>query len=106
MGRFADNFEGILEVAESAGASGHDLPEWSVLIGPRGAIQMVADSDWPLESLQAERSARMAFRVSRQDGRVRLAGREDAGTRLLEAGKHNVLTRLLPAAVAAYPVIW
>lgn len=105
MGRFVDNFEQILEVAESAGARGHDSPEWSILISPRGAIQMVADSDWSLESLQAERRAGMAFRVSRQGDRVRLTGRAGARTCLFDAGKPNGVARLLPAAVAAYPVI-
>ena len=105
MGRFADNFSAILEVAESAAAGGHDLPDWSILVGLRGAIQMVADSDWSLESLQAERGARMAFRVSRHDGRVCLTGRAGDRSCRSDAGKPNGVARLLPAAVAAYPVI-
>ena len=105
MSRFVENAERILEVAESAGAAGYAVPEWTILFTPRGGIQMVADSDWPLESLQADRGARMAFRVSRQRGKVRVEGRAGARTCLFEAGKPNGAARLLPAAVAAYPLL-
>lgn len=109
VSRFAENAERILAIAESVGATGHTVPEWTILIGPRGGIQMVADSDWHLASLEAERGAGMAFRVSRQRDTVRVEGRAGARTCLFEAGKPNGVARLsparlLPAEVGSYPV--
>lgn len=104
MSRFVENAERILAIAESAGATGHVVPEWTILIGPRGGIQMVADSDWHLASLKAERGAGMAFRVSRQRDMVRVEGRAGARTCLFEAGKPNGVARLMSAAMVAYPV--
>lgn len=56
-----------------------------MLIGQDGAIQLCADSDWPLESLARERGARAAYRVSSHPGGVRVEGREGLRTCLLES---------------------
>lgn len=105
MSRFLDNAERILDIAESIQTAGHCPSDWTILVDPRGGVQMVAGNDWPLESLRAERGAGMAYRVSRQRGAIRVEGRAGARTCLFEAGKPNGVARLLPAAVAAYPVI-
>jgi hypothetical protein len=105
VGRFADNAERILEVAESIHAASHAVSDWTILIGPLGGIQMLAGNDWSLESLQADRGARMVYRVSRQRGSVRVQGRAGPRTCLFEAGKPNGVARLLPAEVAAYPIV-
>lgn len=105
MSRFLDNAERILNVAESVHTTGHAVSDWTILIGSNGGIRMVAGNDWPLESLRAEQGAGMAYRVSRQRGSVRVEGRAGARTCLFEAGEPNGVARLLPAAVAAYPVV-
>ena len=67
---------------------------------------MVADSDWPLESLQRERGARMVYRVSRQDNTVRLEGREGSRTCLFETTRPERVSRHLPAGPATQPPLW
>lgn len=63
---------------------------------------MLADNDWPLDSLQAERGAGMAFRVSRKDGAATVQGRAGGRTCLFGAGKPNGAALPWPVAVARY----
>lgn len=46
----------------------------TVLISQEGGIHIVAQSDWPLDRLAEDRGARMAYRVSHQNGRVAVDG--------------------------------
>ena len=48
VSRFASRAQEILDVASSGGRS---CAELTILIGSDGAIQLVSDSDWPLEAL-------------------------------------------------------
>ena len=48
-----DNAVEILDAAESAVRSGQAPSDMTILITQEGGIRMVADSDWPLDSLQA-----------------------------------------------------
>lgn len=79
MSRFAENAAKIFEAAESASRSGHRLSAMTVLIGAGGGIRMIADSDWPLESLRSHHGAEMAFRVSEDQSGFAVEGR--SGTR-------------------------
>ena len=74
MNRFLDDAQRIFEAAESVSASGQALTEFTVLVGPEGGLHMLANSDWPLERLLAERGARMAYRVSERRGKVSVEG--------------------------------
>ncbi len=47
----------------------------AILVGENGAIRVVADSDWPLDSLETHHGARMAYRVKEMGGRVQVEGR-------------------------------
>ncbi len=69
------NTHELFDAAEACARAGRPPADFSILIGPSGHIQMVAGSDWPLDRLQVERGAAMAFRVNSQDGRVRVTGR-------------------------------
>jgi hypothetical protein len=71
----------LLEIAlhDAAGT------EWSVLIGPQGAIHLIADSGWPLDSLAREHGAQAAYRITRRNGRVRVEARQGARNCVLEA---------------------
>ena len=71
----------ILEAAEAASARGEICTEMTILITRDGAIQMFADSGWPLDSLTGHHGARAAYRVSEQHGALRVEARE--GTRTL-----------------------
>ena len=66
----------------------------TVLIGADGALQLCADSDWPLESLARERGAEAAYRVTTQGAAVRVEGRHGLHTCLLESRRpHQALLR-------------
>jgi len=81
----------ILDAAETAGSCSH----MTILISPEGAIHMIADSDWPLDSLTWHHGAKTAYRVSEQSGSVRVEGREGSRTCLLESSKPAQIARFL-----------
>jgi hypothetical protein len=102
VSRFLDNAERILEAAESAVQSGHTPTDMTILITAEGAIRMVADSDWPLDSLQSHHGAKMAYRVSQDASIVRVEGRADSRTCLFETQKPERAARLLLQSSAGY----
>jgi hypothetical protein len=85
----------ILDAAESAVQSGHTPTDMTILISAEGGIHMVADSDWPLDSLKLHHGAKMAYRVSQSASVVRVEGRADSRTCLFETGKPERVARLL-----------
>jgi hypothetical protein len=95
VSRFLDNAAKILDAAESALQSGHTPTDMTILITSEGAIRMVADSDWPLDSLQSHHGAKMAYRVSQNPSVVRVEGRADSRTCLFETLKPERAARLL-----------
>jgi len=106
VSHFVDNAVSILDAAESAVQGGHTPSEMTILITPEGGIHMVADSDWPLDSLKAHLGAKMAYRVSQHDSIVRVEGRADSRTCLFETVKPERAARLLlnhqPRLLSAY----
>ncbi len=64
MDGFLETAARILDGAKSAVQIGHYEPVWTVLTGGLCGIRMIADTDWPLESLRRENSADCAFRVT------------------------------------------
>lgn len=70
----------------------------SILIGHDGGIRMVADSDWPLDSLAWHHGAQTAYRVSESRGSVRVEGREGSKTCVLESAKPAQIARFLLSA--------
>ena len=90
MSRFAEDAESILKAAESAGS----CSDMTILIGQNG-IRMIADSDWPLESLLWHHGANTAYRVTGSDGTVRVEGREGSRRCVLESASHAKTARLL-----------
>lgn len=95
MSRFVDNAVEILSAAESAVESGHTPSDMTILITPEGGIRMIADSDWPLDSLELHHGARMAYRVSQSAKYVRVEGRAGSRTCLFETVKPEQAARLL-----------
>ena len=87
MSSFARQAEEILNAAESAGS----CSDVTILLGPAG-IRIVADSDWPLDSLLWHHGAQTAYRVKENHGIVRVEGREGS--------KHCVLESASPARTA------
>lgn len=74
MDRFLTNAARILEGGRSAVQADHRGSAWTVLIGREGGIRMVADSDWPLDSLAREHGSAMAYRVEINGSHVRVDG--------------------------------
>lgn len=93
----------ILDAAESAARSGQAPSDMTILITQEGGIRMVADSDWPLDSLQAHHGAKMAYRVSESASVVRVEGRAGSRTCLFETAKPERAARLL---LNSTPVCW
>jgi hypothetical protein len=95
VSRFVDNAVEILAAAESAVQSGHTPSDMTILITPEGGIRMIADSDWPLDSLQMHHGAKAAYRVSQSAAHVRVEGRAGSRTCLFETAKPEWAARLL-----------
>jgi hypothetical protein len=103
VSRFFDDACAIFEAAENASRSGQRLSDTTVLIGPDGAIQMLAGSDWPLDRLLAERGARQAYRIGEAGGRVRLEARAGSLTCCLESPTPRLAARELLSLSPALP---
>ena len=107
MDAFLADAESILETGLNALRSGQKPSALVILKKYDGSIEVLADCDWPLNSLRAERGARCAWRItSRQNSivvegeeggrRCRLEETAEYGRRLLSAG-HGPL-RLSPTS--------
>jgi len=90
-----DNAVEIFDAAENAVRSGQAPSDMTILITQEGGIHMVADSDWPLDSLQLHHGAKMAYRVSQNASVVRVEGRAGSRTCLFETAKPERVARLL-----------
>lgn len=96
-----DNAVEILNAAENVVQAGHTPTDMTILITPQG-IRMVADSDWPLDSLQQHHGAEMAYRVSQSAIIVRVEGRAGSRTCLFETAKPERAARALLHASPNY----
>jgi len=102
VSRFVDTAVEILETAESVLRAGQTPSEVSILVSAEGAIHIVADSDWPLDSLQREHGARSAYRVSPASGRVAVDGREGSRTCHFEVSTPARTARFLLNATTSW----
>lgn len=100
-----DNAIGILDAAESAIQSGYSPTNMTILVSAEGGIRMIADSDWSLNALAAEQGAGMLYRVSRQQNKVRIEGREGPRTCLFETAQPNWAARALLSGSVGIPAI-
>jgi hypothetical protein len=69
---FLDHAAGILDTASACPGQ----QDWTILVGAGGQLEMLAENDWPLDSLARERGAKMAFRVQRAGNGVQVEGRQ------------------------------
>ena len=76
---FIDNAARIFEAAQNVMNAGEMPSDYTILMGGEGGIRMIADSDWPLDSLLREHGAGMAYRVKPGTDRVTVDGQD--GTR-------------------------
>ena len=87
---FAEQAEEIFRAAQSAGTAS----EMTILLGGDG-VRLIADSDWPLDSLLWHHGAKTAYRVSELNGRIRVEGREGATRCVLESARPQAVARML-----------
>jgi hypothetical protein len=92
----------ILDAAESALQSGQTPTDMTILISAEGTIRMVADSDWPLDSLKLHHGVKTAYRVSQNTSHVRVEGQEGSRTCLFETVKPERAARLLLGSSSSY----
>lgn len=97
-----DNAAQIFEAAESASRSGHSLSEMTILITEGGGIRMIADSDWPLESLQVHHGAQMAYRVTGNRQSVQVEGRSAGRKCVFQSETPRQVARLLLGATPVH----
>ena len=98
MGAFLDDAESILQAAENAALATSEPANMTILIGPEGGIHMLADSDWPLASLEAYHGARTLYRINQGQGRVSVDGRSGNQRCHLETEHPQAVARRLLAA--------
>jgi hypothetical protein len=87
----------LFDAVERSTQSGFAPADWTILISESGGIEMLADCDWPLDTLQADRGAGMVYRISQQGEHVRLEGRAGQRTCLFETARPDGAARSLPA---------
>jgi hypothetical protein len=103
VSHLAQRAQDILSAAEAANARGAQSEEMTILIGQGGGIHMLAQSDWPLESLLLHHGAQSAFRVTTRRGSIRVEAREGQRTCLLEsAGTSNIQNLLSRCQYSAW----
>ena len=96
---FAEHMHQLLDAAQSAAARGETCSEMTILIGQDDGIRLIADSDWPLESLALDRGAKSVFRVTGGGGEpVRVEGREGSCRCVMETANPARTARLLLGA--------
>ena len=95
MTGFWENAKQILEAAENVVLAGEIPSQMSILLGGPGGIHIVADSDWPLDSLQREYGAKAAYRVNGGDRGVTVDGRDGQHTCHLESASIAQMARAL-----------
>jgi hypothetical protein len=91
------NAERILETAISAEGAEIESGTLAILIGQDGAIRMMMNTDWPLESLQAHHGASAAYRVSRTGSQVRVEGKSRTSSCVLESEPAGAAARQILA---------
>ena len=97
MGPFLQDAESILNAARSAAGATANPTDFTILIGPEGAILMLAESDWPLASLESHYGARTLYRVSQASDRITVEGRSGLARCRLQAENPQAVARRLVA---------
>jgi hypothetical protein len=92
---FLENAESILRTAEVAQQAGQPVSDLTILYGPHGGIDVIANSDWPLDRLAAERGAKALYRVSQHGDTIRVDGLAGFRTCRLETEKAGSVARRL-----------
>jgi hypothetical protein len=102
VGAFLEDANAILEAADDATGATPSPANLTILIGPEGGIHMLAESDWPLASLEAHHGARALYRVSQERGQVTVEGRSGNQRCRLEMEHPQAVARRLLAGPVGF----
>lgn len=105
MNRFLDNASRIFETAEAVAGAGTPPSDMTILIGTGGGISLVADSDWPLDSLEIYTGAAMVYRVRQENGKVLVEGKAGSHACRLESAAATQAARRLLANPVRYAAV-
>ena len=106
MSRFLATANELLDAAASANRVGETTSETvTVLVGRTGEISLVMNSDWPLASLERDRGAAEAYRISTRGDRLIVEGRAGDRACLLATGKPNGAARFLLPDTRRYELL-
>lgn len=105
MGAFWADAASIFETASQASQSGSSDCDWAILIGAQGEIRMMDGAGWSLPGLLAHHGGATAYRVTREQGRVSLEGRQGSQTCLLRSESPSAAASHL-LGVHVPPVAW
>lgn len=95
VSQFLDTAHRLLEAAVAAQHVSDDAPSITVIVNRQGGLTLIADNDWPLDSLERERGAQAAYRVREHRERLYVEGRAGAQACLLAAEKPSRVARAL-----------
>jgi hypothetical protein len=95
VSRFVEDAAKLMDAAETAAQTGHPPSHLTILLGCEGGMRIIADSDWPLDSLQSYHGAPTVYRVSRLREKVRVEGREGLRRCLFESPISQFAAKLI-----------
>ena len=88
MSLFWENANKLLDAAVASSHTGFPTSDsMTVVIGAEGGIHLLANNDWPLDRLTADRGAQMAYRITKAKGRIAVDGCHGAATCHLETNQ-------------------
>jgi len=102
VSRFIANAVEILAAAENTMKAGSVPSDLTILISAEGGIRLVADCDWPLESLRQFHGSSAAYRVRPLEDKVRVEGRAGSQTCVFETDRPASAARFLLNSVPTY----
>lgn len=78
MSIFWTNAQKLLHAAVDAAIAGGHTESMTVVVGVEGGIHLLANNDWSLDRLAAERGATMVYRVTNAHGSIDVVGQNGA----------------------------
>lgn len=94
MNGFLDNAAKVFEAAENVLEAGETPSDYTIVFSAAGGMHMIADSDWPLDSVQREYGG-MAYRVKPSVGRVNIDGSDGMRSCHLEMPSPQLAAQML-----------
>ena len=95
MNGFINNAANIFEAAQNVMNTGEMPSDYTILLGVHGGMRLIADSDWPLDSLLREQGGGMAFRVKPTADKISVDGQDGQKTCHFESASPAQTARMI-----------